>query len=288
MMMKNGLYFFWATLSLGVTSACGLKYTPPTTKSDLIVNRQTRVSNYIQESYKDSSITYQSISFAQPTVVKPYIYEQLDSLYEIKYANEQRGKYDKSLEEKISNQKIVIQSSNQKIKHVEHHVYAMQKPTISYIYFSDIYFDNNGKIVDYITTNNYEIPTVRLSLYKSFILGESLIQSGYQASEGERKIFNLLHDELDRSTEYQKSDYAIQLTNVLYIIKQTKAVDTKSILRNLAVVNLEDRLFNSSTDKLIRADGLYQGEDLIGYEVEVETANGRTTILYNTSFNLLD
>lgn len=287
-MKKNGFFALTIIVVLFSAFACGLKYTPVKTNETSQLTRQSKASDYITESYKDSVITYHSISFAQPTIVKPYAYEQLDSLYDVKFNNELRGKFDKVLEEKIANQKIVIQNSSQKIQYIEHHVYAMQKPITSYIYFSDIIFDNNGNVINYSNSTSYEIPTNKLAIFKSFITGESLIQQGYSASEGERKIYNSLLQEMDKTPALNKNEYAIQMTNILSIIKQTKSVDIKVILKNLAVLNIEGRMFNQSTDKLIRADGLYQEEELMGYEVEIQLPTGNAILLYKPSFDLMD
>lgn len=80
-----------------------------------MLQQRNSVYQYIKDSYKDSAVVYESIVFAPVTTVKPYNHRRLDSLYEIKYTNEQNNVFDKELEEKINNQKIVIANSREKI-----------------------------------------------------------------------------------------------------------------------------------------------------------------------------
>ncbi len=284
--MKGFIYSF-STIVILTTVACGLKYTPPVSKERVMVDRQKAVTDYIRASYKDSTITYHSISFANPTTVKPYIYEQLDSLYEIKFQNEQLGKYDKELEEKIANQRIIIQSSNQKVKHVEHHVYVMQTPQVSHAYFSDILFDENGQIDDYKASASYSFPTNQLQLFKTYMTGESFIQTGYAATQGENDIIQLMSTELDKKSGEEANEYFQQMMNVFSIIKQTKQVEIKNILKNLVILNTENRLFNTTSDKIIRTDGLMQDKKLVGYEIEFETPTGKKTLIYTPNLELV-
>ena len=285
--MKHIIYSI-ATVGLLLLTACGLKYTPPVSKANLAADRQKLASNYIRNSYKDSAVTYQSITFGQPTTLKPYIYEQLDSLYEIKYRNEQAGRFDKSLEEKIANQKIVIQASSQRVQYAEHHVYAIQAPSNSHVYYADIIFDEKNEVVQYIATLDYEIPTNQLSLFRSYVIGESFIQGGYEQTNGERDLIEVMNKELDRKVGEDANEYMRQLLNVLFIVKMTKQVETKNILKNIVLMNTENRMFNNSTDKVIRADALVKDNKTIGYEIEVETPTGKKVVAYTNGFDILE
>lgn len=285
--MKNFIYIV-GLLGITFVSSCGLKYTPPKSTSTLAANRQKIASDYIRSSYRDSSVTYQSLSFGQPTTIKPYIYEQLDSLYEVKYRNELTGRYDKSLDEKIANQKIVIQSSNQKVQYAEHHVYAIQAPATTHVYYADIIFNADNEVVNYQSSIDYNFPTSQLPLFKSYLMRESFIQSGYEVSNSESDIIDVMNKELDAKIGAEGNEYMRQMLNVFFIIKITKQVETKSILKNLVVLNAENRLFNTATDKIIRADSLMKDNKTVGYEIEVETPAGKITAIYSLGFELLD
>ena len=114
-------------VALVLISACGLQYTPTETREDLSQKRKNAVSQYIRDSYKDSSVVYQSLVFAPSTLIKPYHHRLLDSLYEIKFENEQSGRFDKDLEEKINNQKNVIANSKEKTTENETYVLPVLK-----------------------------------------------------------------------------------------------------------------------------------------------------------------
>ncbi|MEZ4889434.1 MAG: hypothetical protein R2779_02400 [Crocinitomicaceae bacterium] len=107
--MKYSLFSFLGILVL--LFSCGLKYIPTETRENAEQNRKNAITRYITDSYKDSAVTYESLGFSQPTVIKPYQYKQLDSFgMKLKYKNEQAGVFgQKRWKQKSTTKKCIAQ-----------------------------------------------------------------------------------------------------------------------------------------------------------------------------------
>lgn len=256
------------------TYSCGLRYTPSETREDLTQKRKDAVSNYIRDSYKDTTVSYIPLVFAQPTVIKPYQYRQLDSLYEIKYTNEKAGKFDKALEEKINIQKNVIFSSKDKIEYIEHHIYSIQARDSSFIYFADVNFGTTDTVTGFTITQTYQFPKDLLPTFRSYITRESIVYPNYGPTEEEKSFYNFFDDELNRRPTYEKNDFMVHLLVTIYMARKIRSIETKPLLQQLTLFSLEKRDYNAQTDFFNSIDGVWDGSELVKYEVSVRTPKG--------------
>ncbi len=268
-------------------SACGLKYTPPETREDVAENRKTSISQYIRDSYKDSSVVYQSLVFAPPTVIKPYHHRQLDSLYEIKFDNEQRGRFDKGLEEKINNQKIVIANSSEKVQYIEHHIYSIQTEGKSNIYYTDIHFDSKNAISLFTITQTYEFPSNLLSIFKSYITRESIVYPNYGPTNEEQNFYDFFESELAKRPSYQHNEFMTHMLNVFLLARNARSLETKTLLQHFAVIQAENRAFNAQVDVFQTVNGVWENDALQHYEVKFTTPLANYNGTFSPYFELL-
>ncbi|HLU87958.1 MAG TPA: hypothetical protein VKZ44_09410 [Taishania sp.] len=275
-------------VACGVIASCGLKYTPTETREDLSKNRKAKVSEYIRDSYKDTAVVYQNIVFGQTTLVKPYHHRLLDSLYEIKFANEQAGRFDKELEEKINNQKIVVATSNEKLQYIEHHVYNIQTSKNSNIYLADIHFNHLNEITDFKIVEQYEIPNDRVAIYKAFLTGESIVYPNYKATNEEMAFYNLFQQELDQRLTFEQNNFMNHMLNVFLLARELKSIETKLLLQNIAVMHLENRKYSSQIDQFTSVDGIWEGNELINYELIFQTPMGRYRATCSKFFEVIE
>ena len=255
-------------------NSCGLRYTPSETREDLTQKRQNTVNDYIRNSYKDTNVTYIPLVFAQPTLIKPYQYRQLDSLYDVKYTNDRAGIFDKGLEEKINIQKNVIYSSKDKIEHIEHHIYSIQARDSSFIYFADINFGTTDTVTGFTITQTYQFPKDLLSTFQSYITRESIVYPNYGPTEEEKSFYNFFEDELNRRPIYEKNDFMIHLLTTVFMARRVRSIETKPLLQQLTIFLLENRDYNAQTDFFNSINGVWEGDELVMYEVSVRTAKG--------------
>lgn len=267
-------------------SACGLKYEPTETRENLAQERKNAVGEYIRDSYKDSSVVYQSLVFAPPTLIKPYHHRQLDSLYEIKFENEQRGKVDKQLEEKINNQKIVIENSSEKIKYIEHHIYSIQTEGIANVYYADIEFDSKSKVSNFTITKTYEFPSNLLSIFKSYVTRESIVFPNYGPTNEEKAFYSFFEEELERTPVYKQNDFMANMLSVFSLARNIRTLETKSLLQNFAVIHTEKRL-SSQVDVFHSINGVWENEKIVAYEINFTTPAGTFFGVFSPYFEFI-
>jgi hypothetical protein len=274
-------------MSILLLSACGLKYTPTETREDLAAQRKNSVSQYIRDSYKDSSVVYQSLVFGQPTLIKPYHHRQLDSLYEIKYANELSGRFDKNLEEKINNQKIVVANSNEKIKHIEHHIYSIQSKDISNIYYADIHFDSKNTVTEFLITQTYQFSSNLLAIFKSYITRESILFPNYGPTSDEQAFYDFFETELTTRPSYRQNEFMTNMLNTLLLARNIRSIETKMLLQHLSVIYAENRQYGSQIDVFHSINGVWENEQLLKYEISFTTPAGTFNGVFSPYFELI-
>ncbi|MCO5259805.1 MAG: hypothetical protein M9916_06645 [Crocinitomicaceae bacterium] len=281
-------HFFSIIIGLAfVSHSCGLKYTQSETREDLAQKRKDVISQYITDSYKDSSVSYIPLLYAQTTLIKPYSYRQLDSLYEVKYNNEKFGKFDKSLEEKIKNQKSIIENSSNKVEYIEHHVYSIQNQSTSFIYYADINFETSDSVKNFTITQAYQFPKDFLSIYKAYITRESIVYPNYAPTENEQKFYDFFESQMNQLPSYKQNDFLKNTLLVLYFARKARSIDTKTILQYLSLYYSELREYNSQTDVFNSINSIWEGDYLIGYEVNFTTPTNTYSYKFSPYFELV-
>jgi hypothetical protein len=270
--MKNCTFVF--ALIILLVSSCGLNYTPTETREDLAVNRKTQVEQYIRDSYKDSSVVYQPILYGSPTLIKPYHHRLLDSLYEVKFTNEQAGRFDKELEEKINNQKIVIANSNEKIQYIEHHVYSIQTEGISNVYYADITFDAKSNVKQFQITEDYQFPSNLLNTFKSYLTRESIVYPNYGPTNDETVFYDLFDNELQNRPFSQKNEFMTHMLTTFLLARNIRSLETKLLLQHYSVIQVENRQYGSQVDVFHSINEVWENDILLGYEVHFTTPAG--------------
>lgn len=270
--MKN--YTFVSVLIILLVSSCGLNYTPTETREDLAANRKAQVEQYIRDSYKDSSVVYQPLIYASPTLIKPYNHRLLDSLYEVKFANEQAGRFDKELEEKINNQKIVIANSSEKIQYIEHHVYSIQTEGMSNVYYADITFDTKSNVTQFQITEDYQFPSNLLNIFKSYITRESIVYPNYGPTNDESVFYDLFENELRNRPFSQKNAFMTHMLTTFLLARNIRSLETQLLLQHYSVIQVENRQYSSQIDVFHSVNGVWENDVLLGYEVHFTTPAG--------------
>jgi hypothetical protein len=283
--MKYSLFSFIGVLVL--LFSCGLKYIPTETRENADQNRKNAITRYITDSYKDSAVTYESLGYSQPTVIKPYQYKQLDSLYEVKYKNEQAGVFDKALETKINNQKNVLLNSTSKVAYLEHHIYSINAGDTSFVYFADINFGTSDSIKDFTITQTYQFPTIFLPTFKSYITKESILYPNYAPTNEEQQFYAFFEEELNKRPTMDKNKFMSNLLTVFFMARRIRSIDTKQLLQQLAVFATEKRDFNPQTDYFNGINGVWDGETLLKYEVTFTTVSGKYERVFSPYFEFI-
>lgn len=295
MSTKNKIIIFEKTFCMKISlivslivliliSACGLQYTPTETREDLSEKRKNAVSQYIRDAYKDSSVVYQSLVFAPSTLIKPYHHRLLDSLYEVKLENEQSGRFDKDLEEKINNQKNVIANSKEKIAYIEHHVYSIQTQGVSNTYYADVNFGTSDTVTGFTITQSYEFPSDLLRIFKSYITRESILYPNYGPTEEESEFYTFFDDEMSRRPLYEQNEFLTHMLNTFLIARTIRSLETQKILEQFAVIQSDNRKYDPLLDVIHSVNGVWENDQLLRYEVNFTTPKGTFIAEFNPYF----
>lgn len=242
-----------------------MNYIPPTTKEDASITRRKTIEQYIQDQYKDSSVTYQSLLFGTTTVVKPTNYILLDSLFAIKYSNEQNLIYDPKLDEKIGNQQQVIRQDTAKVAYIEQHVYAISTKNAAEISFADVTVTSDFKVQDFEITEQQLIKTEHIDLYSSYLQEESINVKGYSPTAQEKYFYDFYKSHYN---ELSIIDQAIFLNHTLKVMQVARTINTlnnEKLIKVLTIHHLFNRPLDESLDKFTSIDGMFSGEILVEY-----------------------
>lgn len=260
--MYNSICF---GIFLFIFSACGLNYVPPVTKEDATITRRRTIEQYIKDQYKDSSVTYQSLLFGTTTVVKPTNYKLLDSLFAIKYSNEQNLIYDPKLDEKIGNQQQVIRQDTSKVVYLEKHVYAISTKNSAEISFADVTVTSDFMVQNFEITEQQLIKTEHIDYYSSYIQEESIIVKGYSPTAQEKNFYDFYKSYYNELSIVDQSIFLNHTLKVMQVARSIGSLNNEKLIKVLTIHHLFNRPLDESLDKFTSIDGMFTGEILIEY-----------------------
>lgn len=282
--MYNSIRF---GIFLFIFSACGLNYTPPPTKEEASITRRRTIENYIQDQYKDSSVTYQSLLFGETTVIKPTNYILLDSLFRIKYANEQNAIFDPKLEEKIGNQQNIIRQDTAKVAYTEHHVYAISTNNSSEISFADVTVSSDFKIQTFTITDQQIIKSEFLDIYTSYLQEESILYQGYSPTAQEKYFYNFYKTHKEELPLLDQTIFLNHTLKVMQVARSLKTLNNESVIKELTINHLFNRSSDNNLDNFTSIDGLFDGEILVEYVVVLVSNNTNYVLRFSPYLEII-
>ena len=281
-MFKHFTFF----ITIIVFSSCGLNYVPPPSMENLVASRKKKVEEYIAGEYKETNSQYTSLLYGETTVVKPMNYVILDSLYNVKYNNEKRGLFEEQLEEKIGNQKQIIQRDTAKVIYIEHHVYAITDSVHSEINFADISLDPQLNIKDFSITEQHTIPKDLLPIYEAYLSEESIINPTYLASGSEHEMYRFYKTQYNALSFAEREDFLIHTLKVFQLARAIRTIDTEKLLKSIGIKLVFDRNYDRAVDNFKSIDGLFVDDVLIGYIANLETIGEKYVLKFSPYLEL--
>lgn len=280
------LKYLVGILVLILFASCDLHYTPPPTLENASTQRKRTVEQYISDSYKDTSLTYQSLLFSETTVVKPENYKILDSLYLLKYNNEQNNVYDPQLEEKIAIQRTIIQLDTNKVTYVENHVYAISGALETEIYFADIGITNALKVTDFQIERQLTIPTEFIPEFTTYLTEESIVYPGYLPSQLEINFYTFYKEHEQTLGIAEAEDFIVHTLKLIHLGRNLKTIESRTLLQELSVKHASLRKYNPEQDTFSAIDGLYENTVLLEYVVVLKNPDGEFVLRYTPYLEL--
>lgn len=253
---------------------------------NFVVNRKKKVEEYIAGEYKATNSTYTSLLYGETTVVKPMNFVILDSLYNVKYNNERQGLFEEELEEKIGNQKQIIQRDTTKVIYIEHHVYAITDSINSEINFADISIDPQLNVKDFKISEQHIIPKDLLPIYEAYLSEESIVHPTYLATSSEHELYRFYKSQYEALSFAEREDFLVHTLKVFQLARAIRTIDTETLLKSIGIKLVFDRNYDRTVDNFKSIDGLFVDDVLIGYIANLETIGEKYVLKFSPYLEL--
>ena len=218
-------------------TGCGLHYTPPETPEAFELRRHKAVEMYVQSNTKSEGLIYESVAFGKTQIVKPSSYRLLDSLYAIKYKNEQRGlRTDEILEEQIGNQRIIARNDTNRVLYIENHVFALTSDTTTEIYAADFQLSSEAVVNDMIIRESTFLPKRDTERYKQYLFNESFLNYGSQASTSELRFYTLFTNHFNELSKDQRDLEVKHMLLIMEIAQKRSSLGPEGIAKTLGTM----------------------------------------------------
>lgn len=222
---------------LTTLSGCGLHYTPPETPEAFEARRHKAVETYVQSNTKKEGLIYESVAFGKTQIVKPSSYRLLDSLYAIKYKNEQRGiRTDAILEEQIGNQRIIARNDTNRVLYIENHVFALTSDTTTEIYAADFQLSSEAVVNDMIIRESTFLPKRDTERYKQYLFNESFLNPGSQPSTSELRFYALFTNHFNELSKGQRDLEVKHMLLIMEIAQKRSSLGPEGIAKTLGTM----------------------------------------------------
>lgn len=142
-------------------------------------------------------------------------------------------------------------------------------------------------VTGFTITQTFEFPSSLLPIFKSYITRESIVYPNYGPTNNEIEFYDFFDEELARRPESEKNSFMITLLNTLLLARNTRSIETKSILQNVSVVAVEKRVYNRGVDVFQKVDGVWEDNKLVNYEVSFTTPLGAFQGFFSPYFELI-
>lgn len=241
---------FWKIIPLSFLLflfSCGLKYDAPESYESFEEKRQNAVEQYVQKELNLKNQKYTSIAFGETEVVKPTNFRQLDSLYALKYENEQKGKIDNRLEEEIELQRILVLNDTNKVIYIEDHVFSIGiGDTIEY-YSALFQLGDDLQVDDVVIKESVYLPVRYNELYLRYLFEESILEPGYLANSEELAFYSFFKMPLNNMSKPERDEFIMHSLDVLEVAYNISSINTSEILKALASKHLLGKSYVSFT-----------------------------------------
>jgi len=236
-------------LLITTMSGCGLHYIAPETPEAFELRRHKAVESYVQSNTKNEGYMYESVAFGATQIVKPNSYRTLDSLFALKYKNEQKGlKSDAQLDEKIGNQRIIARNDTNRVIYIENHVFALSSDTTTEIYAANFQVSSEVLVTDMIIRESTFLPKRDTERYKQYLFNESFLNPGNPPNSSENKFYTLFTNRFNELSKDQRDLEVRHMLQIMEIAQRRASLGTEGILKTLAALEI---LGNISVSELV-------------------------------------
>lgn len=224
--------FVWTLL---FNSCQTLKYQAVKTPKERERERKSAIENYLKSEFEKKAISYTSIAFGKPTIVKPASYYVLDSLYEIKYRNELRNRIDRELEKQISAQQVQVNADTTPVYVIEKHVFSLKENETYKGLCANITISKNNEVQTMEILQANIVPKNLIYYFADYCLNESFVYAGATLDESELAFYEFYSDKLTSLDGKEADAFLETMLHVMKIASDTKNLDKTNLIELMAL-----------------------------------------------------
>ncbi len=274
-------FFVFAIILLALNS-CGLQYIPTELPEDVTGNRRVAIESQISRDFQKSEYQYYSVAFGTTEVVKPFSYKRLDSLYQKKYVNENRGVTDNALEQDIAQQRLIVANDTNPIYYIETHVFELRKKDTSEFYSAKITTDIKDNIKKTEILESVIMPSKYSEMYKTYVYQESFLRPGTTAGRAELDFYTMFKDQSNTLIGEKRDRFVVHSLGLMKLAHDNKTLQTVEVLKFQVLKTIKENyqvdIANPIFNKIEELTN--EQNDVVGYNVNVTlnlTENGITS-----------
>jgi hypothetical protein len=224
---------------LFLLSGCGLKYVPPETPEAFELRRHQIVEDHVRKGLMADSASFTAVAFSETKVIKPASFRSLDSLYEIKYRNEQKGIYDKELDNIIIEQREAVKRDTVKVKYLENIIFTFDESKDSTLFVNmNVLLDHELTVVDENVNSTILIPQKKIENYKRYLFEESFMYPGSMATSEETAFYQFYKEKTFNMPKNEQDEMVLHTLKIMDAAYTKKTLQTSRLINYLSLVEL--------------------------------------------------
>ena len=264
----RGTVLFMGLIQLSCSS---LWYTPVKTPAELELERENKIEQQLSADFQKQKLIYKSHGFAEPTVVKPPSYFQLDSLYEIKYKLDKNNQVDPALEEKIKIQQLIIANDTVPVYYLERHIFSIEDSVSYEVFLAELYVTQHQKIERVDIIESSEIDRKLTQMYAAYLLKESFIYPHAEAGEAEIEFYNLYGNMLNSLEGKAKHEFLEFMLSVMRVAYRYNNLDKDFLIKEFVRSFVQGDTRNMLDEKFQAMEEFFgENNDLLYYYVDYQ------------------
>jgi hypothetical protein len=222
---------YFPLLALVLVTSCGLKYVPVESPQSFEQRRHDAVEKYVTSQLDSENSPYASIAFGESQVIKPISYKLLDSLYLVKYNLENQGRFDKELEQKIENYRIIALNDTNQVLYIENHIFTLGKGDILEFYSALFQMEKDLGIDDIILQESVFLPAKYKKAYLSYLFEEAFILPDYAPTQEEINFYSYYKKVLPSLSKSEKDLFILHTLKLMQLAARIKSTTTSALLK---------------------------------------------------------
>lgn len=222
---------FSPLLALVLVTSCGLKYVPVESPQSFEQRRHDAVEKYVSSQLAAENLPYASIAFGETQVIKPISYKLLDSLYLLKYNLENQGRFDKELEKKIENYRIIALNDTNQVLYIENHIFTLGKGDTLEFYSALFQMEKDLEIDDVILQESVFLPAKYKKAYLSYLFEDAFILPDYAPTQEEINFYAYYKNALPPLSKAEKDPFILHTLKLMELAGRIKSTTTSALLK---------------------------------------------------------